>query len=428
MKIAMFSNTYAPHVGGVAKSVESFKTEFRKRGHDVRIIAPSMDGQEIHCEHILRVPSIPDFNGSGFAFRLPQPLLISDFIDEFEPDIIHTHHPFLLGDAALRTAYARRLPLVFTHHTMYEQYTHFLPFDGDFVKRMAVQISTEFCNLCHQVIAPGKSVEMLLRQRGVTSPITTIPTGINTQFFDSGNRTAFRESHGIRHDAIVIGHVGRLSEEKNLRFLSEAVGVYLSDHPAAVFLIVGEGDASETMKDILEEFVAPSHIIFVGQLIGQALVDAYAAMDLFVFSSQSETQGLVLAEAIAAGTPVVALNGPGVREIIDDRNGRLLESDATSSEFAAAIKDLAADTKRLSRIAHQARRSVQIYDVKCCADQLEVCYQKLIAEHSRSTMQVMSAWERLEGRLEAEWKLLVEKSMALTAVVVETEATTVSSC
>jgi 1,2-diacylglycerol 3-alpha-glucosyltransferase len=424
MKIAMFSNTYSPHVGGVARSVEACEIELRRRGHDVCIIAPMMEGHEDSSEHILRVPSIPDFNGSGFALRLPQPFLISDFIDDFKPDVIHTHHPFLLGDAALRTAYARRLPLVFTHHTMYEQYTHYLPFDSESVKRVAVQIAAEYCNLCHHVIAPSKSVEILLQQRGVTAPITTIPTGIDTHLFDSGDRNSFRESHGIRHDAVVIGHVGRLTEEKNLHFLAEAVGVYLSEHPNAVFLIVGDGDSSDAMKTVLTDFASSSRFIFVGRLVGQKLYDAYAAMDLFVFASQSETQGLVLAEALAAGTPVVALDGPGVREIIEDRNGRLLDLDATAASFADAMSDLTADTKRLSRIAEQARRSVKCYDLRSCADRLENQYQTLMNDNRSPAMQTISGWERLEGRLEAEWKLLVEKSTALTAVLVETEATT----
>ncbi len=426
MKISMFTNTYAPHVGGVAKSVETYETEFRERGHDVRIIAPHMEGEDPNQKHILRVPSISDFNGSGFALRVPQPFLISNYIDEFAPDVIHTHHPFLLGDAALRTAYERRLPLVFTHHTMYEQYTHYLPFDFESFKRVAVQIATEYCNLCHHVIAPSRSVEQLLRQRGVTVPITTIPTGIDLQFLDSGDRRIFREAHGIPHEAVVVGHVGRLSEEKNLRFLAEAAGIYLKDHPSAVFLIVGNGESSDGMKAILEEYVAPEHYVFVGRQVGHDLVDAYAAMDLFVFSSQSETQGMVLAEALAAGNPVVALDGPGVREIVDEQNGRLLEGDATAGEFADAIDELTIDTKRLWRIADQARLSVETYSLKSCADRLESFYQTLIDEHPHQALEPLSAWERMEGRLEAEWKLLVEKSSALAAAVVETEATTAS--
>lgn len=426
MKIAMFTNTYAPHVGGVAKSVATYESEFRRRGHDVRIIAPHMEGEGLSDEHILRVPSIPDFNGSGFALRVPQPFLISDFIDEFEPDIVHTHHPFLLGDAALRTAYERHLPLIFTHHTLYEQYTHNLPFDSEAVKRVAVQIATEYCNLCHHVIAPSRSIELLLKQRGVKVPITSIPTGIDVEYLNSGHRHAFREAHGIAHNAMVIGHVGRLSREKNLSFLAEAAAFYLNAHPDAVFLVVGDGDSNEEMQAILGSHVASKQYIFVGRQVGQDLVDAYAAMDVFVFSSQSETQGMVLAEAMAAGNPVVALDGPGVREIVKGRNGRLLQADATPANFADAINELTSDDEKLWRTANQAHRTAEDYDLTCCADQLEQLYQSLIDQYLGPSPETLSAWERLEGRLEAEWKLLVEKSTALTAVLVETEATTSS--
>ena len=426
MKIAMFTNTYAPHVGGVAKSVATYESELRRRGHEVRVIAPHMEGEAQSDEHILRVPSIPDFNGSGFALRLPQPFLISDFIDEFEPDIIHTHHPFLLGDAALRIAYERHLPLIFTHHTLYEQYTHYLPFDSDAVKRVAVQIATEYCNLCHHVIAPSRSIQLLLEQRGVVAPMTSIPTGIDVEYLSSGHRQAFREAHGIPVDAMVIGHVGRLCKEKNLSFLAEAAASYLDTHPNAVFLVVGAGDSHEEMQEILGRHVQSKQYIFVGRQVGQDLVDAYAAMDVFLFSSQSETQGMVLAEAMAAGNPVVALDGPGVREIVKGRNGRLLKSDATPANFAGAIRELTSDSEKLWRAAHQAQRSAKDYDLSCCADQIERLYQSLIDEHPGPTPETLSGWERLEGRLEAEWKLLVEKSTALTAVLVETEATTSS--
>src|SRR5262245_6406279 len=121
MRIAMFTNTYLPHVGGVARSVSTYGNELRRRGHEVRLIAPEFDGAE-PSEHVLRVPAVQRFNGSDFSVRLPQPGLIAPFLDNFRPQVIHSHHPFLLGDAALRYAWARRLPLAFTHHTLYEQY------------------------------------------------------------------------------------------------------------------------------------------------------------------------------------------------------------------------------------------------------------------------------------------------------------------
>lgn len=423
MNVTMFTNTYLPHVGGVANSVHTYETELRRRGFVVRVVAPEFQGAEESTEHVLRVPAIQNFNGSDFSLRLPQPWLVSDFIDEQQPNVIHSHHPFLLGDAALRAAYERNLPLVFTHHTMYEQYTHYVPLDSEAMQRVAIQMATEYCNLCNHVIAPSESIEKLLKKRGVTVPITTIPTGIDLEFFGGGDGAKFREQHGIDHEATVIGHVGRLAEEKNLTFLANAVGRYLTDHPNAVFVVVGDGHDRQRMETLLLKKVDSRQLVFAGRKTGQNLANAYAAMDVFAFASQSETQGMVIAEAMAAGNPVVALDGPGIREIVCERNGRLLKGDASEAEFAEALSQLTVEPNRLSQIGEQAQASVESYGLQSCADQLSDLYVNLVAEFEAKQDHEFGPWEHLQGRMEAEWKLIVEKASALSAAVTETEAT-----
>lgn len=423
MKIAMFTNTYLPHVGGVARSVHTYEEEFRRRGFGVKIIAPEFKGAEESTEHVCRVPALQNFNGSDFSLRLPQPYLVSDCLDDFEPHVIHSHHPFLLGDAALRAAYERQLPLIFTHHTMYEQYTHYVPLDSDAMKRVAIQMATEYCNLCHHVIAPSDSIKRLLEKRGVDVPITTIPTGIDLNFFGGGNRQGFREKMAIPQDALVVGHVGRLAAEKNLSFLANAVGEYLATHDRAVFLVVGDGPHREKMSDILHSVAAPHQIVLAGRRTGQDLADAYAAMDIFAFASQSETQGMVIAEAMASGNPVVALDGPGIREIVDDSNGQLLNGTASESDFAQALSHLTGNIQHLRKIADAARESAKPYGLESCADRLSELYATLVAQFEARFDHDLTPWEMLQGRLEAEWDLLAEKAAALAAAVTETEAT-----
>jgi 1,2-diacylglycerol 3-alpha-glucosyltransferase len=141
MRIAMFTNTYLPHVGGVATSVKTLEDACRRFGHAVKVIAPEFDGAE-PSDDVLRVPAIQHFNGSDFCVRLPLPNVIRDFIEDFGPDVIHSHHPFLLGDAALRESWKIQVPIVFTHHTLYERYTHYVPLDSPALKRMAIQLAT----------------------------------------------------------------------------------------------------------------------------------------------------------------------------------------------------------------------------------------------------------------------------------------------
>jgi 1,2-diacylglycerol 3-alpha-glucosyltransferase len=422
VNIAMFTNTYLPHVGGVARSVSTYEEELRRRGHQVRIVAPEFEGAE-PSDHVLRIPAIQGFNGSDFSVRLPQPGVIAEWLDAFRPDVVHSHHPFLLGDSALRYAWARRLPLVFTHHTLYEQYTHYVPLDSDALKRFVIQMATEYCNLCTHVIAPSESVERLLGDRGITTPVTALPTGIDLDFFAGGDGRRARQELNISPDTVVVGHVGRLAAEKNLAFLARAACQFLAQRRDAAFLVVGSGDYADAMREILSANAESRQIVMPGARTGQALADAYAAMNVFAFSSQSETQGMVLAEAMAAGTPVVALDGPGVRDVLTEDRGRLLPADASEDQFAHALMELTEDRQRLILLNKQAQQSITDFGLDHCADRLEALYQRLDSEFGHGPEADPGPWDRLLARMEIEWKLVTEKTVALAAVVANTSAT-----
>jgi len=426
MKIALFTNTYLPHVGGVARSIHTLESACRAKGHEVCVVAPEFDGAA-ESPHVLRVPAIQNFNGSDFCVRLPLPNVVRDFIEEFQPDIIHSNHPFLLGDAALREAWKMRVPIVFTHHTLYERYTHYVPMDSPALKRVAIQMATEYCNLCEHIIAPSESIAHLLRERAVTSHIEVIPTGIDIGHFASGDGADFRRRFSIPADVKVVGHVGRLAKEKNLIFLAQAVAECLKEEPGVVFLLVGEGDACEEMKTIIQENAGEGRVIHAGKQTGQDLADAYAAMDWFVFASQTETQGIVLAEAMAAGKPVVALDGPGVREIVHPgENGFLLNAHATSSEFAAALKKLIHDDTLSRRFGENAREVVREYDTDCCVERMLACYEELISRNRSNIEPDPTPWDRMLSGIQIEWELLAAKMAAATAAIIETPATEAS--
>ena len=423
MKIAMFTNTYLPHVGGVARSVKTLEDGCRRHGHEVRVIAPEFEGMD-ESPDVLRLPAIQHFNGSDFSVRLPSPNVIHDFIEDFGPDIIHSHHPFLLGDAALREAWKMQVPIIFTHHTLYERYTHYVPLDSPALKRVAIQLATEYANLCNQAIAPSESIARLLRERGVTTPIEAIPTGIDTGFFAAGNGRRFREKAGIPRDARVIGHVGRLAKEKNLVFLAEAVAICLKHDPRAVFLVVGDGDDRGEMLEILRQQTGGQRIHAAGKQSGTDLADAYAAMDCFAFASQTETQGLVLAEAMAAGKPVVALDGPGVREIVKDGgNGLLLGGHASAAEFAAALGSIIHQPELSQLCSQNARETAQDYGAERCVRRMLHCYEQLIARDGHPREADLSPWDRFLTGVGIEWELFVEKMSAASAAVMETPAT-----
>jgi len=167
MNILMVTNTFFPHVGGVARSVLGFTGELRRRGHRVVVVAPTFEGMPESEMDVVRLPAIREFSGSSFSVPVPVPGRISRALRTLQPQVIHSHHPFLLGETALRVAATRCLPVVFTHHTLYERYTHYLPGESPRLQRFAVDLATGYANLCDAVIAPSGSVAQLLRARGV---------------------------------------------------------------------------------------------------------------------------------------------------------------------------------------------------------------------------------------------------------------------
>ena len=338
MKILMLTNTFTPYIGGVANSVTWLAESLRAAGHRVLIIAPEFDGAPEDETDVLRIPALQRFGGGDFSVPIPLSRSLDDALDAFQPDIVHSHHPFLLGDTALRISATRNLPIVYTYHTRYELYGHYVAQDSPVLKRLVLSLALGYCDLCDAVIAPSQSIARFLTENGVKTPVTVVPTGIDAARFDNGDGKRMRSSNNIPSDAFVVGHVGRLAPEKNLEYLTEAVKQFLTSHAGAHFLVAGSGEAMSYIQDTLTEAGLGNRVHLAGALTGPDLADAYAAMDVFAFSSHSETQGLVLVEAMAAGIPVVALDAPGAREVVADaRNGRLLPANSSADHFAHAL-------------------------------------------------------------------------------------------
>jgi len=421
MNIVMLSNTYLPHVGGVARSVEAFSAEYRKRGHRVLVIAPEFEGAPAEERDIIRVPAIQNFNGSDFSARLPIPGYVSASLGDFQPELIHSHHPFLLGDTALRMAANWNIPLVFTHHTMYEWYTHYVPGESSTLQRYVRDLSTGYANLCDQVFAPSESVATVLRERGVEVPIKIVPTGVDPSRFAEGDAARIREESAIPLDALVVGHVGRLAPEKNLHFLAEAVAAFLSRRRDAHFLVVGSGPSEEDIRRLFSDRRLTGRLHLAGTRQGQALVDAYCAMDVFAFASRTETQGMVLTEAMAAGLPVVALDAPGVREVVrDGKNGRLLPRQQVSS-FATALQWISdKDDSDRRPLCDSARTTAKQFSMSRCAEEALCAYRNLVRTEaaSKTTHKIQgSAWESALRVIEAEWGLWAARTHAAGAAL-----------
>lgn len=428
MKICMFTNTYLPHVGGVARSVSFFAEDLRKRGHQLMIIAPTFPGCEEHDRTeagIFRVPAIQKFNGSDFSVRIPSPFLVDEQIDSFRPDIIHSHHPYLLGDAALRAARRRNLPLLFTHHTLYEEYAHYLSENPDNMKRFAVFLSTNYANLCDRVIAPSESIRDLIRERGVDVPVTVIPTGTDIPFFAQGEGKGFRRKYDIPETSFVIGHLGRLAPEKNLDYLAKALVPVLKKEKDSRFLVAGAGPSADNIAQIFHGSGIRNRLVLTGKVTGQDLADAYQAMDIFAFSSLSETQGMVLTEAMAAGVPVIALDAPGAREVVrDGKNGRLLDRDAGEDQFADAVLDAMRESEKMLLWIKNAEKTALSFGRKKTVEKLQQLYADAMREkqgEGNNKSGNLDLWDKFLLACNAEWELAVQKAESVMQTVDETQ-------
>lgn len=407
MRIVMMTNTYLPHVGGVARSVQTFQEALKDWGHQVMVVAPDFPGTPENETDVVRVPALQRFNGSDFSVRLPVPGLLDEPLERFQPELIHAHHPFLLGDTALRVASGRGLPLVFTHHTLYEEYTHYVSSDSEALRRFVIDLSTGYANLCDHVVAPSESIASLLKERGVTSPVTVVPTGVDLSRFARRRPKSFRQSQGIPVDALVVGHTGRLAPEKNLLFLTRAVAAFLKARPSAWFLVAGTGPLEDPMKAHLAEQGVLDRCRFAGILQGQDLVDCYSAMDIFAFASKSETQGIVLVEAMAAGAPVVALDASGVREVVQDGvNGRMLRVEDEQA-FASALEGLASlPPEARKTLGRAARRSARRLSREESAEKLSAVYKSAARRKAAWEPPEDDLWHGAMRRIQAEWHLL----------------------
>jgi glycosyltransferase involved in cell wall biosynthesis len=416
MNIAMFTNAYEPIVGGLERSIATFTDDFCQMGHRTLVVTLDFPGADKSDERVFRLPSFKEVGGTEFSVRVPVPAGLKKRLELFAPDIIHSHHPFMLGDTALRVSRKRGLPLVFTHHTLYEGYAYVFGHESEMFRIFSMAIATEYANLCDLVIAPTNSIRDVIRSRGVRVPIEVIPTGIDIELCGSGQREEFRKKHGIPAEAFVLGYLGRAVKAKNMDFLAQAAVRFLLKCPEAWFLLAGDGESAEPFQKCVQEAGVAERVVMTGKLEGRAVTDAYAAMDLFAFASKTETQGIVLLESLCAGVPIVALDAAGTRDLIrNGKNGTLLRDTVTSEEFAEELCRVKKNPELLFRWRKAARERAGDFDRKRCAGTLLDVYGNLMERSPLPQAEDPRPWVSLHERFMAEWNLLKEKMTVLAA-------------
>ncbi len=380
MRIAMISDVYFPRVNGVSTSIETFRRDLIALGHEVILIAPDY-GRPIEGESgIWRVAGRPvPRDPEDRLMRRRAVRRLRAQLDNFKPELLHVHTPFVAHYAGVELARALAIPLVTTYHTYFEHYfEHYVPFlPRRWLAGIARRVTVSQCAAADVIISPSSAMRDALRAYGVRSRIEILPTGLAPDIFRPGDGGRFRSAHGIEATRPVVLHVGRAAHEKNIDFLLRMLVVLRSFVPDVLFVLAGEGPALAHLKQTVRTLGLEDCVRFVGYLDRrQELPDCYSAADVFVFSSRTETQGLVVLEAMAQGTPVVSNAEMGTRDVlVDDRGAHIVPLDETV--FADAVAELLANRARRGELSRSAREHALTWSSRAMAQRLVALYQSL---------------------------------------------------
>lgn len=380
MNIAIFTNNYLPNPYGVPGSIESFRKEFEALGHRVYIFAPRWPGYADKNKNVFRYPSLNISYKIKFPLAIPYSGKIDKILEKLDLDIIHAQHPNLLGSAAMKWAKRKKIPIVFTWHTLYDQYAHFVPVIPEKLSIWwSIRNARNYANQCAAVVTPTPFVAEIIRDWGVTNKnITAIPTGVEEAMFANPNRDSLRKKYNIKENEIVLLSVGRFTAEKNMEFLFRAVAEVLKNNPATKFLVGGEGYLRKNLEKIVAEAGVKSQVIFAGFVANEIKKDFYAAGDIFVYASKSETQGMILTEAMYSGLPIVAVRAPGARDIIQDGEMGFLVGEE-KKEFAGAVEKLINGKELRNKFSENARKiAKEKYTSTICTQKMLDVYEQAI--------------------------------------------------
>ncbi len=361
MHILYISDVYFPRINGVSTSIETFRGELIAAGHAITLIAPNyLPAKEVElaANGIYRIPSraVPrDPEDRLMSYRATLKLLGE--LRHRSIDLVHIHTPFVAHYAGLALARALGVPCVATYHTYFEEYLgHYLPFlPGSWVRAIARRFSRAQCNDMNTVLVPSAAMRRVLEGYGVSQPLTVLPTGIPEDFFTAGDGARFRAEHGIAPGRPMALFVGRVAFEKNIGFLIEVIAQAKRTLPDLLLVVAGEGPALPVLRAEARKRGLSEQVNFVGYLDrNSGLRDCYHAADVFVFASRTETQGLVLLEAMAQGVPVVGLAAMGTSDIISPERGAVAAPDQVEG-FAASLLGVLNDTNRRAALGLAAR-------------------------------------------------------------------------
>lgn len=385
MKVLMISDVYFPRINGVSTSIATYRNELEQRGHEVHLIVPDYDGLVTGDEsRVRRIPSrhLP-FDPEDRMIKSAHVLASRELLLDEEFDLLHIQTPFVAHYLGVRLARELGIPRVETYHTYFEEYLyHYLPFLPKAGSRyLARSMSCRQCNDLDALVVPSSGMLKVLRDYGIQTHAEIIPTGLPEQNFIPGDGPSFRAKHGIAPERPVMLYVGRVAFEKNITFLLKVTARITRDMPDVLLVVAGEGPALEGLKRETVRLGLSGNILFVGYLdrVGE-LPDCYRAANIFVFSSCTETQGLVLLEAMAQAVPVVALAEMGTKDVLQPGLGAIIAANDVE-DFAANALSLLLQPDAAEQLGKKGREYAQGWSAGALAEKMLDFYQRTLERH-----------------------------------------------
>ncbi len=385
MKILFISDVYFPRVNGVSTSIKTFVLQMQGLGHEVHLIAPDYNVLNTDESWIKRIPARSIyFDPEDKLMKYGEAIKLLAALEKEKYDLIHVHTPFVAHYLGLKLASQLNIPCVETYHTFFEDYLHhYLPWVPQTLARgMARMISKRQCNSVDAIVAPSKPMLDVLHSYGVKVSAEVIPTGLLDSSFDEADGEAFRIKYGIALDRPMLLYVGRVAFEKNIDFLIRMAKVLSEERPDVLLVITGEGPAEASLHQLAETLNLEKNVKFIGYLDRNTELNAcYQSADVFVFASKSETQGLVILEAMAQGTPVVAIAELGTASILIEGKGALIATENTL-EFAQKVLQLLIYPEQRFELGKLARAyALEKWTAKLQAERMLKFYGQLIQQH-----------------------------------------------
>lgn len=382
MRIGFFTNNYLPRHTGVAHSLENFRLALESLGNDVFIFAPRYSKKDEENKKLFRYKSIRLHRNLGFLRAIPFPhsSKIRKKIKDLNLDIIHSHHPYILGKTALKYAKDLNLPIVFTVHTPYYQYIEsMLGGIGELISPLILESNIAYANRCNLAIVPTKTLKEKLKKAGLKSKIAVLPSGIQLEKFNQIKKEVARKKLQLNLSDNIFLTVGRLTYEKNTDFIIESFSIIAQALKRAKLIIVGNGFDKARLVRLATSLNLKQNILFTGGIPYNKLPLYYSAADIFLYASIIDTQGLVLCEAMASGLPIIATSQAiGTRDLVKNNQVGFLVKPKTNLFGRKAI-ELAKSKTKLAEFSRNALREAKKYDHLALARKLENIYLSLVS-------------------------------------------------